>query len=885
MKKNLLKVWQSMLFAILAMAAISCETPVNGEGGDENKDDDPKVDITISNITNSHSDVTFEYEVPEDALVVGAVCVEAAKKDEVNTEYIFAEGKTASKTTGEFTFKNLTSETEYIIFVAYRGTNGFFGPVSKSFKTNPNSGDPATPQSAGVRVITSETDEIILEVINGSDVDFSLVMIDHFIAMDNAYLNYTYFGGTGTKEDYIRGFMSETSNGFLMFNTPGAGTVARLNYGERYQWPVYPDTEYSVFTFGCKGEWAKDNFEILDFSEIRFTTPSTPLIGEPFVDVETTKESYDFFAHQITPNADAAYWATFISTKDEIDYFINEYDKREGAGAGERRFNEFMRDYHKHLIPEQTQAEERRLNVGLSTNHPIFARYAVGFDENFVMGKKFDIAECQTKEVPTGPEFDAVYSMKWESPSATSAYNITEMAANCGRVFWDVKKIGQYSSALADPDAANEIKFKLYDEGYAVTRPYGTPQPAPDAPSEIFTDLHYGLIPGTEYEVVAIGSNYTGGLTKPKIVDTFTTKSLVLAEEGTYKPCIELTADHIGKTQVSIRYKMSEEGIEKDINNTDDEPRIVYHRIFDKSSKHEDDLAILGMSKDEMRMFLTGEGGNVWTSVSNDTDDENKYDYYWTWAAMQPNTPYVYYWVEENAKGEISDLGKCEFRTLSNTGGANPHVAIECKAEEITQSEYDQNEINMVFRTIPNDDVTYYNGLWYSKPTLDSYNYDTSNDQKLAESLLNLALSTGQAESVERQRFDVSGSKEESNGWFVVLTYGANGAEGPMSYLSVNYNDGDPIIGEQVNVARKNSTVQTSKMSRKSATPYYEFVDRINPMANMLRAKLRGQKVECPKRTIQEIHAELKALGLKTMGELSEDMLRSKGREELKNEL
>ena len=884
MKRKFFAFFQLILCSAFIFGTFSCEKdPVVVN---------PSENITISNLSCSHSDVTFEYSVPEDALVIGAVCVAKANKDSINNDYIFKEGKTSSKTTGKFTFTNLKSETEYLVFVAYRGTTGIYGPANKEFKTAENSGAPSTPYSAGVRVVTKSTDEIVLEVINGDSIDFSLVMIDHYIAMDNGYLNYTNFGGTGKKEDYVRGFMSETSNGYLMFNTPGAGETAILNYAERYSWPVYPDTDYSVFAFGCKGDWGTDSLEVLDFTEIRFTTDGTALIGDPFVDVETTKQSYDFFAHQITPNADAAYWATFISTTDEIDYFINHYDEKEGKGAGARRFNEFMRDYHKHLIPEQTQSEERRLNVGLKAQHLKFGRYAVGFDENFMMGERYDLAECQTKEIPSGSEYDAKYTMESYQPGATSVRIKTELEANCARVFWDVKIKGSFDKALSDYSSSEELKMALYDAGYAVTRPYGTPQPEADAPAEMFYDLHYGLLPNTEYEIVSTALNYTAGLTTPKITGTFTTDEMTFPAAGEYIPEITITADQIGKTQVIARYVMSEEGIEKATNNTEDEPRLIYHRIFDKSSTHETDLAILNKTDDEMREFLIGEGGNLWTAVSNDESDENKYDYYWPWAAMSPNTPYLYCWVVENAEGEISDLGKCNFRTLSNTGGDNPKVEITITPEDITTLEHDEDKLNMEFITTPNADVTYYNALWYSEDALKSYFYDLSSDEAIANSLLDIALGTEQAEYVEKQKIDVQGAKEESVGWLVVLSYGANGKIGPMSYVHVDCTSDEPIIGEQVDVTREEEPKSAAQRmsASKSGTPYYSIVNQLEAKAKLQREVLRKINMETsmqtqrPKRSIQEINAELKSIGWKTMGELSIEMLRSKGREDLRDE-
>ncbi len=778
MFKNLVY-WSFLLLTLIS----SCKTDKDVENGDVNQSL-----IKISDIEASFNNVTFSASA-EDAVALSYLCTTSEKA--LSASDVFAQGKTTGTSEGRFNVSDLESETEYTLYVAARMETGFAGPQKASFTTLENSGEPESPAHAGIRISEVTEKNFIWEVANGDDIDFSLTYITPTIAAENDIFEASKSGIS--EDEWVTSIM--TTYGYLTKPTHGAGEVMTFNYNESFpQDYVIPDADYSIYTLGCKGDFSTDDvttWELKGVTRLDVRTKAYELEGNPEVDVKLSRKGYIFVEHELIPNADAYYFATFFTKTSEIDEYRKMYDDKEGPGAGDVRLRDFVRMYNTYALGDNTQPEKRRIDVPYGDDKTFYSRLALGFDRNYMAGEKLSESSDNVQAVDSTIAAP-VYTIGTSEIGATNLTVNTTMGGNCARVYWRVDIAGKHDHYFEDESSLETLTWDLYNGGYVFFRENGSNT---NHDEELTQDaFHYAVIPGEEYEIISIGLNYDGGFSKPMISGGFTSKNMSL---GDYESPLELAFPSINKVSIIANYFIPDDKLA-----TADDHRMFYHRIFEVGDSVYDPIFEKG--DDYLQEWITkyqpssyGEcdfyNANVWSIRNNDTQLGTKYNHSWTWAAMNPGTSYRYLYASEDKEGVVSKVKIKEFTTANNDGGLNPSLSVEVDEESFLIDAVEPNKYGFSTKFVPNQDMTSFVYLYLSEFAIDSWGYDVNNEQDLQQGIYDLLVAQG-LHAVESSSIGNSPGVYEIGRDDVVYAagygLGASGIKSQLSYVKITTENG-----------------------------------------------------------------------------------------------
>ncbi len=770
-------------FLLVALIVGSCKSDKVVDNEDLNQ-----VEIKLSDIEATFNNVTFSASA-KDAIALSYLCV--ANQQELSASDVFKQGKTSGTSEGRFTVSDLESETEYTLYVAARMETGFAGPTKVSFTTLENSGEPESPGHAGIRISELSESNFIWEVANGDEIDFSLSYITPTIAAENDIFEASKSGIS--EEEWVTSII--TTYGYLTKPAFGAGKVTVLNYNECFPEDyVIPDADYSIYTLGCVGEYNTDDvstWELKGVTRLDVRTKAFELQGNPEVDVKLSRKGYIFVEHELVPNADASYFATFFTKTSEIEEYRKMYDEKEGPGAGDVRLRDFVRMYNTYALGDNTQPEKRRIDVPYGDSETFYTRLALGFDRNYMAGEKLGESSDNTKELD--PSVAApVYTMETTDIGATNLTVRTNMSGNCARVYWRVDLAGAHDRYFESQESLNTLTWDLYNGGWVSFRENGTNA---NQDEEYQQDaFHYAVIPGREYEIVSVGLNYDGGFSTPVISGKFTSKEMSL---GDYESPLELTFPSVNKVSVVANYFIPDDKMA-----TADDQRMMYHRIFEVGDEVYEPIFEKGEDYLQEWMCQYSPAGygecdfynsNVWSIRNNDAQLGEKYNHRWTWAAMNPGTKYRYVYVTEDKEGVVSKVKIKEFTTANNDGGLNPSLSVEVDEESFLIDAMDEGKYGFSTRFVPNEDMTSFVYLYLSEYAIDSWGYDVNNEQDLQQGIYELLIAQG-LQSVESSFIGNTPGVYEIGRDDVVYAagfgYGASGIKSQLTYVKITTENG-----------------------------------------------------------------------------------------------
>ncbi len=779
MKKHLLK-FSKWTLSLLAMVALGACTETDADDNALSSVDG----ITISNVVPTYNDVTFNVEA-KNSIAIAYIAVK--KGTTLTVQDIFDQGVSDGNTSGTFTYKGkgLEAETDYTLYVAARSTSGNLGPAAYNFTTAVNTGAASSAQAAGIRVESISTNSLVWEVANGSDVDFSITMVQPTILMENECLE---AAKNGTSEaDYIASYLTNSNYAYLVRVTAGASTVASYNYNEIYSlYPMLPDSRYTIYTIGCKGDYESGIYETLAFTKLDAKTDAFTRIGNPTVDVELLYSDYIGLRHQITVNEDTKYWTKFFTNTSELEEFKAHYDEIEGEGQGRVRLKEFLSQVDPYVL-EQSGDSQIYMNLDWGFAGIDFSRLALGFDQNLMQGDDYAESVDRLLEVDSLSE-DGAYSFHVDSIAAGNFHIHARLQGNCYRVFYTIVAAGTYDDNYFEenPDMATAMAIQLDAEGYAAFRRNndGTEQKGDEENANRdqvfdFSDFWYGYEAGAEYQVVSTSLNYDGKLSTPIISPAFKCLERTL---GDFEPAITVTADADGasKTSVLVKYVVDADAYERD-------HRLFYHRFVNTK----DSLFMTLTTDEEIRDWMLENNAiesNVWTTISNDSQDENPYEYYFNWAGMESGTSYKYLYFTERGDGQVSKLRTTEFTTLSNSGGDNPALTVTIDQESIEDTESLEHNYDTFYakgEVKVNADVVSYTSLWVEEYALRSFQFDPDKEFDLHVGLYYCVSQQG-LPSVDTSHPSAGALKKGERVWLVAQGQGANGVESLMSFVEIN---------------------------------------------------------------------------------------------------
>ncbi len=796
MKTNLLNFGKWALALALATSVVSCDK-AEPEPAPQPADDA----IAITNVTPSYNSVTFDVDA-KDALAVAYIAL--PKGETTTAEDIFENGDAKGSAQGTFTYKGLESETEYTLYVASKSaTSGNKGPVAVDFSTLENQGEPATELAAGIRLEKVSSDNIVFEVTNGSEVDFSLVMVKPTVIMDNYAFEASKAGLS--KVDAITGFMLEEGNGFLSKQTTGAGAKATYNYADICAVAVdlYPGANYTIYSLGCTGTF-DDPASIAagDLTMVDVTTDAIARTGDPQVKVECVEAGYIMFKHKITPNASCKYWAKYFSKTEEFVEFRNHYDELEGEGAGDKRLLEYIMHSDPYVTGQSDEAVVS-LSLGFDMAGIKFSRLALAFDKNRVPSDRYEENIQELIEVDETIE-KGKYDLNVENVGAGDMYIDAKLYENCARVYWRMVPAGALDSELNDYDAGVNLGRALWDAGWA--EPSGMDKKEGDVMDVNY--LHYGEPADTEMDLIATSLNYDGGIDFPRKVATFKTLAYT---RGDYEPAITLDLSNIGKTNINIKYIADPDCIAND-------DRMLFHRMYAANNE----VLTENPTIDDMYEYLTANGSyesDMWTIVSNDSADVNPYEYTFNWSGLEADSEYVYYYMTLNGKGEFSELKEVRFSTLSNEGGANPYITLEVKPEDVKISEENSSVYGAKGSITPNFDVTAYKYIFIDENTLESWIGDDYTTEEMQLQMYTQLVAEGLPSVNPTTLENYYRTLTKDKLYLMAQGQGAAGVESPLSYIEI-HSDGTVLDQVDVDLSKFSSPAKSS--SNIKSAPYTE---------------------------------------------------------------
>ena len=790
MKTNLLNFAKWAFMLVLATAVVGCDkTELNP---DPNPDPQPSEDaIIITNVTPSYNSVTFDVEA-KDALAIAYIAL--PKGETITAEDIFENGEAKGSAKGTFTYKGLESEKEYTLYVASKSAvSGNKGPVAAEFTTLENQGEPATELSAGVRIDNVTSDNIVFEVTNGSKIDFSLVMIQPTVIMDNYVFE---SAKAGLSEfDAISSFMLEEGNGFISKQTAGAGAKATYNYADicAVAVDIYPDANYTIYSLGCVGSY-DDRAAVTagDLTMVDVKSDAIARTGDPQVKLECVDAGYIIIKHKVTPNASCKYWAKFFTKTSEIEEFRNHYNQLEGEGVGDER----LREYVMHVDPyveEQTGEAILPLNLGFDMSDINFSRLVLAFDKNRVAADNYEEDIQQLAKIDDSIE-KGKYDLSVESVGAGNMFINAKLYENCARVYWRMVPAGSFDQQLNDPVEGVNLGRLLWDEGMA--EPSGMNKENGEVLDVDY--LHYGEAVDTELDLISTSLNFDGGIDFPRKVATFKTLPYVKSD---YEPAVSIEATSIGKSNIIMTYTVDEDCLEND-------DRMILHRMYAANNN----VLTENPTLDDMYEHLTANNGyesDMWTVVSNDFEDEDPYKYSFNWSGLEADAEYVYYYMTLNGKGELSQLKELRVRTLSNEGGNNPYITIDVKPEDVKISEENSSVYGAKGFVSPNIDVTSYKYIFIDENTIESWigtDYTVERMQlQMYSQLIAEGLESVNSASISNYYDALTKDKL----YLMAQGQGAPGVESPLSYVEI-HSDGTVLDQVNVDISKLSSPAKTN---------------------------------------------------------------------------
>lgn len=817
MKQTLKEISKWLLaLATVSMVAISCDKSdiVDPDPEEPTDTTETSYGIVISNVIPSYNSVTFTVEA-EDAKALAYTTVAAGET--LTAKEVFEVGDASGTSSGTFILSKLDSDTEYTLLVSKNGSNGYEGPASTTFRTEVNTGTPPTTMSAGIRLGDVEEMDFTWEVTNGSEVDFSYIMVQPTILMENLFLE----APGVSQDDYVMDFM--LTYGYLCLTLEGAGATSAYTFATSYGTSlIYPDTRFTIYTLGCTGDSEEEGGATgYDVVSVDLTTLPMARTGDPQVEIECIEQGYIMVRHRITPNDDCKYWSAFFTSTDEIIEFREYYDALEGAGQGDVRLTEYVKmadDY----VMEQTYSMDVPVTVGWDKQGVEFSRLALAFDENLVTADKYAENICTVLDDSGEPE--GVYTMTVDSVGAGNFYLYTTLGGNTARCHWALVEAGSLDEYLKDSAYCVNLARELWDEGWTEWRDDGSTVTG-EGTEYYCRHFVWGESTNKTYQIVSTSLNYDGVLSTPVLTEPFTTLSRSFSDEA---PVVAIQQADVAKTNILLNYIVPEGTRECD-------ERLLYQRIMQNNDPEYSEI----LAKDDEALrewFMTftssdyggeyADEANVWATIRTDSDVSDPYSYYFNWSGMEPGEEYTIFWTTENSKGEISTLKRLALKTATNDGGPNPAFD-DIEVTNITKDEqYDGSGTLLPYTSFsaratfePNLDVCQYYCVFVGSAALTSYYYDINDPTSLNKGLYDMVMREG-TPAIEDLWIELSFGISETV-WAVAIGTGANGVSSMLTYQAFNC---DGTIGDLTEVDVTSSS-SAPRYGITAKSPYAKYTE------------------------------------------------------------
>lgn len=606
--------------------------------------------ITVTNLTATFNSVTFHVEATDAQYVAYLVDI---KGSEHTAAQVFTKGKQEKGASGDFTVQGLTGSTDYTLFVVSNGTSGLGKVYTEDFKTTEDSGLPATALSAGLRVNEFTQSNAQIRVVNGTQVDYSYVLVMPTVYMENLVMDVAQDDETG----YLKSLATATEYGGQI-KVEGANKEQVIDYNTDLQASLLPDADYSVISVGIT---AKGETETLgDLTRLDFHTAAYPLIGDPKVTITVPEGQAKYIAirYKYTPNADAEYFCRFATDLEQTEKFISYFDAKYGKGQGQEKLRQFVR-FTDQYYGEHTEEFEESIKYGFAGSDHYFTMLALGLDKNLMPGNTLSRVDEHLNDIDATKD-RGQYKLTVSETGAQCFYVNAHMEENCGAVFF--RLIAGDGSDINTRDV--DLGLALYDEGW------GMGPKKNQTVKEDFTEFyHADVSPNTQYVLISTSLNYFGGLDTVRISEPFTT--LPLKKEAQTENLATVNYLKATKTTATLHYHM------------DKNARLFHHRVLTS-----EEWKNKATTEEEIRNFImSASDGETWPAADLAEPDPRDWD--WQWTGMEPNTEYTYYYVTEDHLGQISKLGKLTFTTNAAEGGATPIINFsvsDVKANSCTYS-------------------------------------------------------------------------------------------------------------------------------------------------------------------------------------------------------
>lgn len=599
-----------------------------------------ETNITVSKLTPTFNSVSFHVEATDAQYVAYLVDV---KGSEHTAAQVFTKGKQEKGANGDFIVQGLTGSTDYTLFVVSNGANGLGKVYTEDFKTTEDTGLPATALSAGLRVNTFTETNAQIRVVNGAQVEYSYVLVMPTVYMENLIMDVAQDDEIG----YLKTLTTATEYGGQI-KIIGANIEQVIDYNADLEASLLPDADYSVISVGITTEGETE--KLGDLTRLDFHTVAYPLIGDPKVNITIPDGQAKYIAirYSYEPTADAAYFCRFATDREQKEKFIAYFDSKYGAGQGQEKLRQFVR-FVDQYYGEHTEAFEESIKYGFADTNHYFTMLGLGLDKNLMPGKELTIVEDHLNAIPDVDK--GTYTLTPSEIGANYMRLNAHLGKNCGAVYF--RLVAGDGSDIDTQDV--DLALALYDEGWGIG-------PKTDQTVEgNFTEFYYAdVAPDTQYVLISTSLNYFGGLDVVRISEPF--KTLPLKKDAQSEILSEVSFVKATKSTATVHYRMNSKA------------RLFHHRLLETSEwgKTSDIKPVVTETEEQIRNYVMSSEGETWSA--EDLAEPNPLEWDWQWSGMEPNKEYTYYYVTEDAYGNISKLGKLVFNTNAAEGGATPMV-------------------------------------------------------------------------------------------------------------------------------------------------------------------------------------------------------------------
>lgn len=648
--------------------------------------------ITLSVVSQTFKSVKFSVSSPAQEQMLTYLCVTDVNSS-FDAKYVAEHGTRIPFPTKEVEVTGLQADTPYKLYAVANGSEGLSSVATANFRTDVNTGAPATPGAVGIRVENVQANDVEVYFEMGSDCKAFKTT-----TMSTAYA-YNYFyeqrlkNPSLTDEEIMRPVLMELGSVYeeskMLKGTYLYGNCDALD----------PDLSFTTFCIGMGGE---NGDEYLEYTSLEWKTSELPYVGTPKVELNVSEIGVMSARFHFKPNDDCKHIRHLVVEEGPYN------EQMADPNFGPEMMLQVLRTYSLGC----TVDDIKNGNAPLGNKHEWIdgeIQYFYNWGSFQFAGKKFVLLALPYDANMMPANELVAYNFQLDEQGTTVAeFNLEafEVGAhfvnvranmddpNCTNVAFTITSKSDYEGKMSSM-GADAYAEAIHREGWLMQKKSdGT-----YTKEEFVPDLQ----PGTPYCIVGVSLSSDMKLSEPRICQEFTTAELVI---GSSTKTTEITLSDVTRTSVMMNFKHHE-----------DVRQLYWVALYS------DDPIVTGPEQGKADYLFTN--GNIFTANIPSSVDKFKL------ASLDPDTEFTILWLSEDVEGGITSIQSQTFTTTTGGGGDNPevtvkqvsvepykivlNVALNNDADGYYFAMYQQDEITSDLKTVTDYFETYYTEEAYTR--------------------------------------------------------------------------------------------------------------------------------------------------------------------------